>query len=306
VLTGDSHHYARYKAFYREAGEERAYADEGCHYITAGGGGAFLHPTHTLNPDIRFDWNFPPPGVKDDGKTVYQRRFQLASKSSVFPSIEESRRLAWGNLKFPVLNWSFGLVMGAIWATFAWLLSFNAGSALSDILAKGSLLDALGSYLRLVVVSPWPVALLTIGAAGFYYFADYKAFRWRLIVGLLHGAVHFVAGTALALIVARCLGGLGGDLLLLALILAGGSVLSGFIFGVYLLISVLCFRVHANEAFSSLRIEDYKNFLRMRICADGVLTVYPVGLKSVPGDRGEPPANPVLQPHLIEGPISIA
>jgi hypothetical protein len=45
VLAGDWHHYNRYAA-----------SDIGVHFITAGGGGAFLHPTHILRENISVRW----------------------------------------------------------------------------------------------------------------------------------------------------------------------------------------------------------------------------------------------------------
>jgi hypothetical protein len=85
-----------------------------------------------------------------------------------------------------------------------------------------------------------------------------------------------------------------------------GGVLAATVMGVYLLISLNWFGRHANEAFSSLRIESYKCFLRCRIGSDGELTIFPVGLTSVPRDDGtDSPRNPPLEPHLIEGPVQI-
>lgn len=52
---------------------------------------------------------------------------------------------------------------------------------------------------------------------------------------------------------------------------------------------------HANEAFSALRIENYKNFLRLHINKAGNLTVYPVGIDNV--------SDPTFR--LIENPILI-
>ena len=43
ILSGDSHHYARYES-------------EGSQYITSGGGGAFVHGTLELQPEIRAEW----------------------------------------------------------------------------------------------------------------------------------------------------------------------------------------------------------------------------------------------------------
>ncbi|MGB6924498.1 MAG: metallophosphoesterase, partial [Methyloceanibacter sp.] len=43
-LSGDTHHYARYST------------DFGTEFMTAGGGGAFLHGTHQLPPELKLDW----------------------------------------------------------------------------------------------------------------------------------------------------------------------------------------------------------------------------------------------------------
>jgi hypothetical protein len=59
VLSGDSHHYSRY-------------VEGNLNYITAGGGGAFLHPTHYLTDKI-FEWSYPPPGIRfTRGKTTHE------------------------------------------------------------------------------------------------------------------------------------------------------------------------------------------------------------------------------------------
>ena len=72
------------------------------------------------------------------------------------------------------------------------------------------------------------------------------------------------------------------------------------IFGTYLLIALNIFGIHWNEAFSSLRIEDYKGFLRLKIDPDGTLTVYPIVVEHVArSDGGE------LLPRLVEGPIEL-
>lgn len=62
-----------------------------------------------------------------------------------------------------------------------------------------------------------------------------------------------------------------------------GSFLTMLVFGLYLLLALnhSRLRLHANGAFASLRIRDYKNFLRIRIDASG-LSVYPVGIRKVP------------------------
>jgi hypothetical protein len=55
-----------------------------------------------------------------------------------------------------------------------------------------------------------------------------------------------------------------------------------FILGVYLFVSIRIFGRHGNEAFSSLRIQDYKQWLRLRIDAAGVLTIHAIAIDRVP------------------------
>ena len=60
--------------------------------------------------------------------------------------------------------------------------------------------------------------------------------------------------------------------------------------GVYLLISLNVFGRHSEEAFSGLRIEDYKHFLRLHIDRTGALTIWPIKIERVPRrwrDRAE-------------------
>ncbi len=87
--------------------------------------------------------------------------------------------------------------------------------------------------------------------------------------------------------------------------------------GVYLLVALNVFGFHHNEAFSSLAIEDWKNFLRMRIGPDGALTIYPVGIERVPrtweavpgAGPGEAQLRPApgsgTPPVLIEPPVVV-
>ena len=73
--------------------------------------------------------------------------------------------------------------------------------------------------------------------------------------------------------------------------------------------------LHANEAFSSLRVADWKSFLRLHIDPRGGLTLYPIGLRRVPrrwratGEgatlRVEPDDPRATAPELIETPITI-
>jgi len=61
-----------------------------------------------------------------------------------------------------------------------------------------------------------------------------------------------------------------------------GAPVGAFILGVYLFISIRIFGRHNNEAFSSLRIQDFKQWLRLRIDASGGLTIHAIAIDRVP------------------------
>ncbi|MEI9900345.1 MAG: hypothetical protein WDN31_09720 [Hyphomicrobium sp.] len=97
-----------------------------------------------------------------------------------------------------------------------------------------------------------------------------------------------------------------------------GGLGAGFVWGAYLTISCL-FGLHCDQAFASMAMPDYKNFLRMKV-EPNKLTIYPIGLRRTPrrwawrkakdtglGGVSGPaivPARP-LRPSLIDGPIEI-
>ena len=95
------------------------------------------------------------------------------------------------------------------------------------------------------------------------------------------------------------------------LVFIGGFLIAPIIMGLYLLISLNIFGRHHNEAFSALKIEGYKNFLRFKIRKNGDLEIYPVGVKKViknwqPNATGRlvpNEASPENEAFLIEGPI---
>jgi hypothetical protein len=91
------------------------------------------------------------------------------------------------------------------------------------------------------------------------------------------------------------------------LIFALGGFVSGVLVGVYLLFSSLVLKMHDNEAFSSLKIAGYKNFLRMHIKGNK-LTIYPIGIRDAPkwyNIGGVFKSKEPLEPELIDEPIVI-
>ncbi|HEX6375125.1 MAG TPA: hypothetical protein VFZ91_05340 [Allosphingosinicella sp.] len=327
VLTGDSHHYCRYR-------------EDDRHYIVCGGGGAFLHPTHHLR-DKAFKYRYPKPGSdgsevplqpgEDPGGHRFPRHFAIADKVSrpagdkeakaLFPAARTSRGLSLRNLLFPILNWKFPLLLSVAYLVFNWILNFNAKTtalgSLGMALGTDDIGGALINYLGLIFVSPWAPILMGVALAGYYYFADFPTNRKaRLLMGAVHSLFQalFVTLTttlAIGLTADWWTGNFWSGVSLLLASLASGIVSAG-VFGLYLLFCVILLRRHPNEGFSSIRIEGHKSFLRLKIATNGSLLVYPIGLNKVPRTRGWPwqrggaPATPALDPHLIEGPITIA
>jgi hypothetical protein len=163
----------------------------------------------------------------------------------------------------------------------------------------------------------WVLLLLAL----FVTFTDTHSRIYRVIGGTLHLTAHWAAMFAIgwgALAAAAWMapGSPFTRVIVVAGLVAAGAWLAGsFLTGLYLLISLNVFGRHSEEAFSALRIQDYKNFLRLHIAPDGTLTIYPVKLPRVPrrwraarpDERDRTPSRLVpdapLEPALIEPPI---
>jgi hypothetical protein len=311
ILSGDSHHYARYVEGDR-------------HYITCGGGGAFLHPTHHLDDRKKFDYEYPAPGIPyDRDQKKYPRCLE---RKATYPDRRTSWLLTLWNWAFAAKNWKFPLVLTPAYFLFIWLLHLNAivsgRGTLAEALAGADLGEAIQTYWQLVFVSPGPVILILIALAGYRYFADVRNSAGRLAVGAIHAAAQAAAITATTCLAIDATSDWwtrdrlwlddGGALLSMLAAAALSAIVSATVFGGYLWTSLAVFRRHWNEAFSSFAHRGYKCLLRLSISTeDGSLTVHPIGLTKVPRDRGWrwsldwKPANPPLDPHLIEGPVRI-
>lgn len=296
-LSGDNHHYRRHEEV--NAADPRAPVQK----ITAGGGGAFLHPTH--DEDVRL---IEETAVTPDARP---RTFRLAAS---YPDPRTSSRLTFGNLLFGWRNPSFGSVPAAIYLFTAWLVSATLAQPEPQSVADAWLLT-LEAFRRNPGLTLW-VAAIT-GALVLFTDTHSRVYRW--IGGLTHAAVHWACLFALgwgSMQLARQLlpyWGLGRFALDALLIGAGAWVLGSAIVGVYLLVSLNVFGRHSEEAFSALRIQDYKHFLRLHIARDGSLTIYPIAIPRVPrrwrprGDDATTHSRLVpdapLEPVLIEPPI---
>ncbi|MBS1614890.1 MAG: metallophosphoesterase [Bacteroidetes bacterium] len=294
TLTGDLHHYSRY---------QRKGEDHGHQFITAGGGGAFLHLTHNL-----------PQSLDDE----YQ---QPIHQQCIFPNKKDSRKLLLWNLAFPFKNVLFAFLLFGIYLCL-YIIFHNARPELFNQLGseKRGLWACLEQVIHTLLRSPGIMVFCIAIAGGFYAFADKLAMKPGIkLVGALHG----LSQLALLLFIMAQVGiwafGPGQNWLeklwLVPLICALGAGLAATLFGVYLYGSNRWRDMHVNEASSSLACEDFKNFLRLHVHKDG-LTIYPIGIRRVPRhwetlQTGDGPDNIRFRgteepkPFLIEAPIHI-
>jgi hypothetical protein len=251
-LTGDLHFYKRH---------ENA---EGVQKITAGGGGAFLHPTHA-------------PNTRALRNGFVQR--------AAYPDEKTSARLCWKNFLFPFINPKSGWLYAFLYAMSAWLASASLEAA--DVIDLRTALEAaLHAAIRDPLNGMWLV--LIVGAV--IFFTDTHLRSWRILGGAFHAVMHLSAAFMVGWL-ALLLTVSGFDLRygsIAQLLLSGvitfvlGGPVGAFILGVYLFVSIRIFGRHGNEAFSSLRIADYKHWLRLKIDATGRLTLYAIALDRVP------------------------
>jgi hypothetical protein len=343
-IAGDLHHYRRHEA-----------QDKTTQKITAGGGGAFLHPTHvgllgkSLDTLVEHQLDeeseeesrsvlsilgFSKQSAEKDHDASWERKFEL---KGCYPSTKDSRRLCWRNLIFPYLKRNASRTFGIVTSVLYLLLTLNIiaqinNPALRVLKYQPGIIS--GTAFQSALNSTPTLFLLVVTIIGFIFFTDTHIRSYRIIMGGLHAVFHILAAFFIALIsvsfvaytfsreswrlrIPWSIFNFYLDLRIVIaslLIMLGGFVFGSLIMGIYLLFSMNVFGRHGNEAFSSLAIEDWKNFLRLHINQDGNLTIYPVGIRRVPRKwkKREPrTAGPELVsddsdatgPELIESPI---
>lgn len=320
LLSGDVHHYSRYSV-----------EGLGIQFITAGGGGAFLHTTHQLEDELEAEWSRQP--CKLQLKTSPSVRRQSVKDAACYPSRETSKGLLWGNFFFWWKNWDFALGLGAIYWLLTSLFIYSDRAALlqiwrgdrvsqasADIGFTGRVIETLNAFPTLLFLWAVVVAILWV-------YADARNKFAKAAIGVVHGSIHFslmIASAIMAYAINAEWFGIGGNAIasfipyLLEMVIAGGLT-GGLVWGIYLFITCSAWSLHWNDASSALRVEGYRNFLRLKIKQDE-LTIYPIGLEAVPSRQewqenskaksgsSKPRFAPEvpLKPHLIEGPVVIS
>ncbi|TPG45340.1 metallophosphoesterase [Flavobacterium pectinovorum] len=295
VLTGDLHHYSRYSS-------------KSTQYITAGGGGAFLHLTHNLPEKIELKENYK------------------LKKLQSFPDSKVSKKLLLGNLLFPFKNIFFTFLIGSVYLFFYWFFYAEEQHVFyKNNDSSFSIYNAISKNCQLLVDNPGALLITVFLGMGFYAFTETKGFTPN--IARFNGFVHSVLQIFvffmviysanfpididslkfLIVIPDKVL-----ELIKIIIICFLGAGVSSLVMGIYLYITNLFFDMHLDEASSSLACRHYKNFLRIKVHSTG-LTIYPIGIKNVPknwkmqhhkNDTYSFSGNKV-ETHLIEKPIEI-
>lgn len=272
VLSGDLHHYSRYVA-----------QPAGTHFITAGGGGAFLHPTHHLPDEISASW------VQTRQKLAlgkWKPAADAPEAEACYPPRATSRALAWGNLWFAAKNWDFCFTLGGLyWLTALLLLAWRGYGETGGV---GTYLERALAVAMGMVSTPAILIAAALYVATLVHYADIKPAWRRKAIGALHALVHLLIGVTAASLLAPGLaplrGLVGGEIwyfLALALGMIAVGFVGGLIWGLYLLAISYVWGTHANDAFSAMRLDSYRHFLRLRIKGDE-LVIYPIGVDRAP------------------------
>ena len=308
-IAGDKHHYRRFEHIPNpDKVPDHSLKIE---KITAGGGGAFLHPTHNLRKQHINEY------FLDDCGELEKRTFE---RKKDFPNEQDSRKLCRGNLLFLLKNKSFGLITALLYL-FISSPVLRAAPAFSEARSFGEFF-----IFKLSAISDSPKSIFwtLVIIAGFWLLADGHSRRFKYLIGCLHGLCHvssaFIIAYSVVYMIIRSFNfewNFGTIVLSGLLVAAGGWIFGSIIMGLYLYISLNVFGYHGTEAFSSLKIENWKNFLRIHIDKDGNLTIYPIGIEKIvqrwkPTSKGktdsllepEMPGNDKI-PKLIESPIVI-
>ncbi len=297
-LTGDQHHYARYEAV---GGPWQK--------ITAGGGGAYMASTHHLPRKL----DLPPPASLALGKTMPPETYY---RRAVYPDARTSRRRRWYAALFPFRNPSFWVVVGLVHLLFVGLMQAALRGEEESFREMMVRLE-LGSFAWGFVRSPLAIVLALVILWGFMGFTRSRVW-WKRGIGLVHGLMHLGGVLATIGLTRIELQSIEHEAAYLSMFLLasgiGGGLIGSWVMALYLSQADRV-RLNSNELFASQRIRGFKNFLRIHIDGDGMLTIYPIGLRRTcrkwtlrsDGDSHGgwfAPTKP-LTPELIEAPIRV-
>ncbi len=255
-LSGDSHFFAVYQQLTDPDGEV---------HITAGGGGAFLQPTHTLSERIPLERGTAEFGLR-----------------AAWPTRTDSSRLGAGvgNLADP-RNWGWVAGSAVVHLLFAGLAAVRGGAVSQLVSVTGSAPVRAAAW---TVATPavWVFVALLAVAGRYAVKANSRESRLRAAGRTMGAALGAVLALTFVVVAAarRWVDATPPWWLTLLSAVAGGVLTAGVFFGGSKFIHR---RIKANDTmvFSGARSTRFKHFLRLRIDQQGDLTVYAIGLDPV-------------------------
>lgn len=277
VLSGDLHHYSRYHGELT-AGDRQSKQE--CHFVTAGGGGAFSASTHFLPEHLEVE-------INEDGCWPHHYTRLDAKRHKRYPELCEAVCKA---LQLPLLLGVKNLTL-LFWLIVLWAVVpvWKAGGlpVLAIIPFAGLVFFA---KLGRRQFSGWPDPV--------WDWTGIKTMAGQLLwlpIGAFHGIIQVAICHSLVL------NWTGAPSRFSDYIIDGiiGAVLCTVVMGAYLAVCSLLLDLHHNEAFSALRLTDWKGFLRVRIDPGGGAVLHAIGLDEVPEDKKEDPREPV-KGRLVE------
>jgi hypothetical protein len=314
TITGDLHHYSRYEE-HKKTSEGVEYIN---HLITAGGGGAFLHPTHNIPETLT--------GLDEKNDAILRNtQFKDPEMKACFPSNKQSRKIANKILGFPFNNIAFWAMMTVVQLLLAWMLqSTTQYQELSFMQQLANVTSFVGWYsvvFEHLFLNPPVLVICLLVLVGMTSFTDSNSgkrnYQW---VGAIHGLVQVFSMLLFIWLfswfnisILKLTNDFSFAMLYVIETFLSGGIIGGLIFGIYLWFSSLFLNIHINESFSSLGNPHFKNFLRIHITPEGNVAIYPIGIEKVVTDWEQAGENESItfksantaQYYLIEPPIII-
>lgn len=311
MLSGDLHHYAHFHSL-----------SNASHKITAGGGGAFLLGTHELPNELLIDGAAQPMQLD----LIQVNPPKVVSRKLRWHNVWFS----WHNPAFAVFLAALYSFYAWIWQSSSEFTtktcSFNVSGCTQTVMENWATLEFAPSNFSRILFEFWSIlahqpttlgltALPIVGLILFATGTHNASLPKQMLWGALHGCCHIILAVTLLWIIAKInigwvyphlnlnntgipvqkwLHSLWQIGLFTVQSLLFGFFAGGLLFGLYLIVSNMVARMHADEVFSALHNPNFKNFLRIHITADH-LSLYAIKVDQVCTDWTISPHVTVLE-----------
>ncbi len=307
-LAGDTHNYQRYESLEGQALEtciDACATQYNCSekqvkmlknmsskqhkrtQIVAGGGGAFLHPTHSTTQNNMTTIPNHSFSLGDHSKEPFKSEIDVKDMfelKSCYPDIKTSKKMA-NKLLFSFLlhNFKLGFFIATLYLVLAWPMRAFLDSVIIQKQFNG-FADSGLNFLTLVIAA----FLIT----GFTLWARKRPGLGLTIAGFIHGSLQALllyGGYVIIylwmsylwqehdLVYGWFLFPITRDIVYFIFI----SIFSPLLLSLALWVYLNYFQANQNDLFGSGSIKDFKHLLRLKIDKDGVLTIYPIAVEKV-------------------------